>query len=165
MKTRIKQFLRRLIFTQKELADLQRSHEARALEALAAVASQKAINRARVLMALSPIERQLVEALEKPYRWQADEPLTPAEGEQLKAFLGSPMGMKIDVCMVNWAQQQAQCALGAPADQIQNASGFARGCMAAWQMTKTLSRLAAAQGGKSEPDAPTAAAELEHFQP
>jgi hypothetical protein len=124
-----------------------------------------ALARAEALAVLAPHERALINALNEPYRWQPDEHLTKAEGEQWGAFIASPMGVKIDVCMLNWAQQQAQAAIGAPADQIQHASGFARGCMASWQMAKTLSRLAAAQGDKSESDATTAAANLDHLTP
>lgn len=124
-----------------------------------------ALERAQALAVLAPWERQLLNSINQPYRWQPDEHLTKEEGEKWAAFITSQMGVKIDVCMVNWAQQQAQAAVGAPADQIQQASGFARGCMASWQMAKTLSRLAAAQGDKSETDATTAAANLDHLTP
>ncbi|WP_043586940.1 hypothetical protein [Geminisphaera colitermitum] len=111
-------------------------------------------------------EAALLDSLSHPYRWMPDNPLTGREGEEWEHFItGSELGRKLDVAMVNWAQQQAQTAIAAPAGQIEHAAGFARGCMAGWQFAKTLSRIAATDAASSEPDATTAAAGFEHFRP
>ncbi|EIQ00737.1 hypothetical protein OpiT1DRAFT_05292 [Opitutaceae bacterium TAV1] len=126
----------------------------------------KLLRRLLLRRLLTADEAMLFDSLQKPYRWMPDAPMTSKEGEEWERFLvASELGRKLDIAMVNWAQQQAQVAIGAPADQVAGAAGFARGCMAGWQMAKTLSRLAATDGGNSEPDATTAAAGLEHLQP
>ena len=87
------------------------------------------------------------------------------EARKWAAVLASPIGRKVDVCMHDLAAQHAQWAIGRAGEELQHACGFARGYLAAWHMAKTLSRIANAEVGKPEPDADTAAAELEHYQP
>jgi hypothetical protein len=55
-------------------------------------------------------------------------------------------------------------ATGTPGPDLQHACGFARGCIASWQMVKTLSRLANAPVGQPEPDADTTRAGLDQYQ-
>ena len=164
MKTILKRFLVWLALSKKERIMFAATGEMSRV--LSVTTSLNARNhRAIALTHLRPEEAAFIRSLEKPYRWMPDKQLTPAEGKQWEAFVGSPLGTKIDQCIINWAAQQAQAAIAAPADQIQTAAGFARGCMAGWQLAKTLSRLVATEGDNSETDATTTAAGLDQFQP
>lgn len=110
---------------------------------------------------LSPEQWQIVAALDKPDRWMPDPIITPTEAQQWGSLLASPLMLKLDVAMINWTQQQAQTAIGAPASEMIAAGKFALGCRAGWQMAKTLSRLAAAEGSEPEDDASPAASRLD----
>lgn len=109
---------------------------------------------------LSPEQWAIVSALERPDRWMPDPQITAQEAAQWGQLLATPLMLKLDVAMHNWTQQQAQMAIGAPASEMVAAGKFAHGCRAGWEMAKTLSRLAAAEGSTPEDDDPTASAPL-----
>jgi hypothetical protein len=108
---------------------------------------------------------QLKEALQAPHRWLPDVALTATEAREWGVMIQSPLGLKIDTAMINFCQQQAQEAIAQPPDRIQHAAGVARGCVVAWQLAKTLSRIANAEVGHTESDLTTAEAGLDQHQP
>lgn len=112
-----------------------------------------------------PILRDIVGALRSPHRWMPDEPLTTREAREWSSLFSSPLGLKIDTAMINFCQQQAQEAIAQPPDRITHAAGVARGCVIAWQLAKTLSRIANVEVGPSESDPTTAKAGLDQHQP
>jgi len=116
---------------------------------------------------LDPIERDVVRTLRSGARAIPDgQPaLTADEAKKWGAAIASPVGRKIDIIMHDLAAGHAQDAMGRAGEQLQHACGFARGYFAAWHMAKTLSRIANAEVGNPEPDADTAGAALEHYQP
>lgn len=114
---------------------------------------------------LPPDQRALLEAMEAPDRWQPDVALTKEDAEAWEQTLHTPLLVKIDHAMINWSQQEAQRVLVAPAHDLARQAGFALGVRTGWQMAKSLSRMVAAEGDRSEPTAPTAAATLDHLAP
>lgn len=123
-------------------------------------------SRATVLRGLlSPEQWALVEAMERPDRFLPDVTITKSDADHWQAALTSPVGVKVDTAMINWIQQQAQRAIGAPGAEVLAGAKFALGCRAGWEMGKTISRLAAAPRSEFEEDAPTAAAHLAQHQP
>ena len=117
------------------------------------------------LRILTTEEARIIDALRAPDRWQPDEPLTKAEAEAWGANLQSPIGLKIDVAMINLAQQQAQMAVHATTADVARMAGYAAGFRAAWVLAKALSTMAGTDAGKSENDATTGAAGLDHLNP
>ena len=113
---------------------------------------------------LTPEQLAVTLAMDRPDRWQPDQPLTEDEMKNWAAFLASPLGLKIDTAMVNFCQQEAQRALFATAENLPKQVGVALGVRAGWEMAKTLSRLGAAESAQSEPTA-TAPATLAHLSP
>lgn len=114
---------------------------------------------------LSPEQWAILESMERPERFRPDIPITKEDADAWESALRSPVGLKVDTAMVNWLQQQAQRAIGAPSPEVVAGAKFALGCRAGWEMAKTISRLAVAQNSESEEDAPTAAAALDRHQP
>lgn len=110
-------------------------------------------------------ETTVVAALRAPDRWQPDEPITELEAKEWGALLRSPLLRKIDVAMVNMAQQQAQQAIHAPSADALRAAGYAAGFRGSWQLAKSLSTLAGTHAGTSETTPPTDDAGLEHLNP
>lgn len=172
----LSQILRRFVLTPEEQVRLKHgrllnAEEMRRVhEGVVLTPEQKTLldaDRATVLRAmLSPEQWQLLEALEKPATFLADVTFEPNEADALEQFFRSPLWAKVDVAVINWTQQQAQKAIGAAPEQMVAAGKFAYGCRAGFEMTKSISRLAAAK--RSEPedtDATTAAAGLEQHQP
>lgn len=122
--------------------------------------------RARILRALlSPAQLAVVEALDRPDRWQPDAPLTPSEAAAWGSTLASPIGRKVDIAMNNWCQQQAQLAQMQPTAELVRAVSIAHGTRAAWEMVKTLSRTSDPQSGANEEASSTADAGLEQHTP
>lgn len=113
---------------------------------------------------LSPAQLAVVQALDRPDRWQPDQALTPDETKAWAETLSSPIGLKIDTAMVNFCQQEAQRALLAPQDQLPKQVGIALGIRAGWEMAKTLSCLGEAELAQPEPTG-TAPATLDHLTP
>lgn len=127
---------------------------------------RKAAFRLKLLRNLLRWDQVLViQAMDTPDRWRADEPLTPAEAEGWAQVLMSPAGLKIDIAMINLAQQQAQQAIHAPVAEIERMAGYAAGYRAAWQVAKSLSTMAGPDAGKPEGDADTGAHVLAHLHP
>jgi hypothetical protein len=122
-------------------------------------------HRTRELEKTEPVLVLLKEALQAPHRWLPDVALTAQEAREWGAMIQSPLGLKIDTAMINFCQQQAQEAIAQPPDRIQHAAGVARGCVVAWQLAKTLSRIANAEVGHTESDLTTAEAGLDQHQP
>lgn len=152
--------LRRAVLSPAERELLGRADAAQHLAAQIAVGEV----RLRWLAATEANGRALLAGLSAPHRWMPDEPITREEALAWEAFILSPLGRKLDLAMIQWAQQQAQDAVARPGEQLAHSAGFARGCMAGWQMAKTLSRLA--QDAMSpEPDDATARAGLAQHQP
>lgn len=114
---------------------------------------------------LTPAQHALVRALDQPERWQPDAKITAAEARNWGAMLASPLGMKLDVSMTNWVQQEAQRALFCPTAEIARTVGFAAGARAGWEMAKTISRMADPQVGPHEHASPTVDAGLAHHEP
>ena len=114
---------------------------------------------------LRPDQIAVMDAMEAPDRWQPDEPLTPAEAKGWGQVLSSPTGRKVDVCMINMAQQQAQLAVHSQPAEIHRMAGFAAGFRASWMLAKAISTMAGTDAGNSEEDAGTAAPTLEHLNP
>lgn len=110
-------------------------------------------------------QHALITALERPERWQPDEPLTEIECEQWAALLRTPLLRKLDIAMINWLQQEAQRAIYTPTPEAGRQCGFAAGARASWEIAKTFSRAPAASDGQSETDATTAAPSLAHLRP
>ena len=110
-------------------------------------------------------ESRLIAALRAPDRWQPDEPITELEAKEWGALLRSPLLRKIDLAMVNMAQQQAQQAIHAPTADTIRAAGYAAGFRGAWQLAKSLSTLAGADTGKPETTPPTDDVGLDHLNP
>lgn len=110
-------------------------------------------------------ESRLIAALRAPDRWQPDEPITELEAKEWGALLRSPLLRKIDLAMVNMAQQQAQQAIHAPTHDTLRAAGYAAGFRGAWQLAKSLSTLAGADTGKPETTPPTDNVGLDHLNP
>lgn len=156
--------LRSAVLTRTEQIELAMSAAQRADLAAARCIERQEISRQWGIAALRPHERQLIEAINAPARWMPDEAITSSEAEKWAGVLGSPLGLKIDIAMHNWTAQQAIAATGNPGPDLQHACGFARGCIASWQMVKTLSRLANAPVGQPEPDADTTRAGLDQYQ-
>lgn len=121
--------------------------------------------RARDLERTDSVLHLLTKALQEPHRWMPDEPLTTREAREWSSLFSSPLGLKIDTAMINFCQQQAQEAIAQPPDRITHAAGVARGCVIAWQLAKTLSRIANVEVGPSESDPTTAEAGLDQHQP
>jgi hypothetical protein len=121
--------------------------------------------RERELMNSEPLLKDIKKALQEPSRWLPDVALTATEAREWGVMIQSPMGIKIDTAMINFCQQQAQEAIAQPPDRIQHAAGVARGCVVAWQLAKTLSRIANAEVGHTESDLTTAEAGLDQHQP
>lgn len=112
-----------------------------------------------------PREIKLLNMLRAPDRWQPDQPLTTTDVADWANLLRTPLLAKIDLAMINMAQQEAQRAIHAePADTIR-AAGYAAGYRAAWSIAKALSTLPGAPTGKSEPDADTETPVLDHLSP
>lgn len=110
-------------------------------------------------------EVRLLAMLRAPDRWQPDQPLTTTDVADWAALLRTPLLAKIDLAMINMAQQEAQRAIHAePADTIR-AAGYAAGYRAAWSIAKALSTLPGAPTGKPEPDADTETPVLDHLSP
>ena len=122
-------------------------------------------HRERDLEKTEPLLVDLKKALQHPHRWMPDEPLTTREAREWSSLFSSPLGLKIDTAMINFCQQQAQEAIAQPPDRITHAAGVARGCVIAWQLAKTLSRIANVEVGPSESDPTTAEAGLDQHQP
>lgn len=160
----LRQLLRPLVLTRAQRTELAMSAAQRADLAAARRAERQAISREWAIAALRPEERRLLEAINSPARWMPDEALTPDDAAKWAGVLASPIGLKIDIAMHNWTTQQAVAATGTPGHDLQHACGFARGCIAGWQMAKTLSRIANAPVGQPEADADTTRAGLEHHQ-
>jgi hypothetical protein len=115
---------------------------------------------------LTPTQRMLIATIERPDRWQPDVPLTSQEAQQWGELLRSPLLLKVDVAMVNIAQQEAQRAIAAPSAETQRMAGYALGVRSAWQIAKAISTLSAAEGAASEgTGADTATPALEHLAP
>jgi hypothetical protein len=114
---------------------------------------------------LSPAQLAVVEALDRPDRWRPDSPLTPSEAAAWASTLRSPIGIKIDIAMNNWCQQQAQLAQMQPTAELVRAVSVAHGLRAGWEMVKTLSRTSDPQFGANEDASPTADAGLDHHTP
>jgi hypothetical protein len=114
---------------------------------------------------LNPAQRTIVEALDRPDRFIGDTSLTNDDAKNWGAMLAGPLGVKIDHCMINWLQQEAQRALFAPTAEIARTVGYAAGCRAGWEMAKTLSRIGATESAATEDTSPTADAGLAHHQP
>jgi hypothetical protein len=123
------------------------------------------VTRIASLEQIEPILRDVHYALRHPHRWMPDEPLTTREAREWSSLFSSPLGLKIDTAMINFCQQQAQEAIAQPPDRITHAAGVARGCVIAWQLAKTLSRIANVEVGPSESDPTTAEAGLDQHQP
>lgn len=119
----------------------------------------------RKIGAENPSEAALLAALRAPDRWQPDEPITELEAKEWGALLRSPLLRKIDLAMVNMAQQQAQQAIHAPTADTIRAAGYAAGFRGAWQLAKSLSTLAGADTGKPETTPPTDDVGLDHLNP
>ncbi len=119
----------------------------------------------RQLLTLRADQRAVFECLLNPDRWQPDAPLTQSEAEAWGAALRAPVGRKIDIAMVNMAQQQAQAAVHAEAGSIQRMAGFAAGFRASWVIAKALSTTAGADAGNNEDTTGTAADTLAHLNP
>jgi hypothetical protein len=164
-------FLRPLVVTEHEERTLAWAHAA-------APHAQLIASRADLEAAVDGLRAQLARAaaadvtfdeirraLEQPQRFLADPGLTLEEAKQWQSVLSSEIGLKIDVSMINWTQQQCQAACATTRDNRDYAAGFARGTVVAWQMAKSLSRLVLAQQDASETDAATAGAGLDHHQP
>ena len=114
---------------------------------------------------LRPEQLALVEALDAPVRWMPIQPLTDDEMQKWEQVVTSPLGLRIDLTVGNWALQVQQSALQAPPDQLARQAGYAIGCRAGWEMAKSLSRMTAAEGRQPEDGATTAAPDLDHLQP
>lgn len=114
---------------------------------------------------LTAEERALISALRAPDRWQPDNPITPEEAETFGALLKQPLLVKVDVAMINMAQQLAQRAVHSPSAEIVRAAGYAAGFRAAWEFAKSLSNIASAKAGEPEAGADTDATGLEHLNP
>lgn len=114
---------------------------------------------------LSSEQWAVVSALEKPDTFLRDVAFEKTEADALEQFFKSPLWAKVDVAIINWLQQQAQQAIAAEPAQMIAAGKFAHGCRAGFEMTKSISRLAAAHRSEPEEDAPTAAAGLAQHQP
>lgn len=110
-------------------------------------------------------EDALIAALRAPDRWQPDPVITPSEAKQWGELLQTPLMLKIDVAMVNMAQQQAQAATQTTPDRITYAAGVAWGYRAAWQVAKSISTMTGAEAGKPETDSDTALPGLDHLSP
>jgi len=122
--------------------------------------------RTRLLrLVLSAEERRLLAALRAPDRWQPDDPITEVEAKDWAALLRTPLLVKIDLAMVNMAQQQAQLAVHLPAADTVRAAGYAAGFRGSWQLAKSLSTLAGTDAGKLETTPPTDDAGLAHLNP
>lgn len=113
---------------------------------------------------LTPQERMTLATLAEPMRWQPDNPFTPTEAEQWGALLRQPLLLKIDVAMINMAQQEAQRAISAPSEDTHRMAGYALGIRAGWQIAKSFSTLTAAEGG-AHGEADHTAAVLEQLTP
>jgi len=149
----LKQWLRRQVLTADEqqlLADAPR-----------------AVWRRRVLRTLLNSDQvQILDALETPGRWLPQgEPLTKDEAEGWGAALRSPTGLKVDIAMINLAQDEAQRAIHAPAAELQRMAGYAAGFRASWLMAKSISTIAGADAGTSEGAGDTGSTTLEHLNP
>jgi hypothetical protein len=110
-------------------------------------------------------EDALIAALRAPDRWQPDPAITPSEARQWGELLQTPLMLKIDVAMVNMAQQQAQAATQSTPDRIIYAAGVAWGYRAAWQVAKSISTMTGAEAGKPETNSDTALPGLDHLNP
>lgn len=113
----------------------------------------------------TPWEVRLLAMLRAPDRWQPDQPLTTTDVADWANLLRTPLLAKIDLAMINMAQQEAQRAIHAETADTIRAAGYAAGYRASWQIAKALSTLPGAPTGKPEPDADTAATVLEHLNP
>lgn len=114
---------------------------------------------------LTAEELRLIRALRAPDRWQPDPEITPEEADMWAGLLRSPLMQKIDVAMVNMAQQQAQIAIHETPQNVSRAAGYAAGFRGGWQMAKSISTLVSAKTGETEKGADTATAGLEHLNP
>lgn len=110
-------------------------------------------------------EARLLALLRTPDRWQPDQPINALEAQDWAKLLTSPLLLKIDIAMVNMAQQQAQLAIHLPAADTVRAAGYAAGFRAAWTVAKSLSTLVGAQPDKSETQPGTDAPSLDHLTP
>lgn len=114
---------------------------------------------------LSAPQRAVILALDEPARWMPGEALTPDEAQEWGKFLTSPIMVKIDVAMINMANQEAQRALASPSGETIRMAGYALGFRAAWQTAKALSMITAAEGGATEGDERTASSALAQLAP
>jgi hypothetical protein len=114
---------------------------------------------------LSAEERSLIATLRTPARWLPEPDISEQEAESWGAMLKSPLMQKIDVAMINIAQQEAQRAITAPASEMQRMAGHAIGIRNGWQLAKQISRLFATKREQTEAAVQTGAASLEHLSP
>lgn len=119
----------------------------------------------RLAHLLTPNQLRAVEILGAPDRWQPDQPLTREEAKAWESHLRTPLLVKIDVAMVNMAQQEAQRAIHMPPADAVRVNGEAVGFRRAWAVVKSLSTQADADVSNLEITDPTASAGLAHLQP
>jgi|GEM_PF-2616053 len=110
-------------------------------------------------------EAKLLAVLRAPDRWQPADEFTGADAKDWAALLTTPLLRKLDVTMVNMAQQQAQQAIHLPSADTVRAAGYAAGFRAAWVLAKSLSTLTGTDAGKPETKPDTAELGLEHLNP
>lgn len=171
----IKRLVRSLVLSTREqtllaLASRRADLERVLAEGVVLTTEQKTLlytERRTLLRAMLSREQWTVLAsLEKPDRFTEGAGFTAEDADALQKFFESPLWAKVDLAMINWLQQRAQEAIQAAPEQMIAAGKFAHGCRAGFEMTKTISRLAAAKRSEPEdPDAPTAATGLEQHQP
>jgi hypothetical protein len=113
---------------------------------------------------LTPAQHAVLIAIEEPARWMPGEDITPGDAQNLGELFRSPLMLKVDVAMINFANQAAQAAIMAPTAEVVSAAGYARGVRAGWQVAKSLSTLTGAEAGATE-EGDTDAPVLEHLSP
>jgi len=104
----------------------------------------------------------LIEAIEAPKTWQPNPSLTPADIEQLKTVLATPVMQKMDIVMHNMAVEQMRKACFGPTADMVALMKFAAGYKASWETFKQFTALTVAPLGESE-NPETRAGELEHL--
>lgn len=114
---------------------------------------------------LTPAQRQILATIEAPARWMPGEAITTEEAAQLRQLFQSPLMLKVDVAMINMANQEAQRAITAPSAETVRLAGYALGIRAGWQIAKSLSTLTGAEAGATEGEADTAGSALAHLNP
>lgn len=116
---------------------------------------------------LTPQERELLAIVARPERWQPDMKITPEEAVQWGGLLKQPLMIKIDVAMINLAQQEAQRAIGpaTPTSDVIRQTGYALGFRRGWDIAKALSVMLATNDEHAEKSAATGAGVLDQHNP